>query len=521
MNVIEDAELLRRFATKRAEDDFAELVKRHLNLVYSATLRQVGGDRQLAEEVTQSVFTDLARKADSLSRRESLVGWLYTSAHFAAAKVVRGEQRRRVREQEAHHMLETNANSGAELQWEQLQPVIDDAMHELPEADREAILQRYFEKKPFLLIGAKLGLTENAARMRVERALEKLRGILESRGVASTSVALAAVLGAQAVSAAPVALTATVIASAAVATGGTVAAWSLFTTAKLKVVVPVVCALGAFVALFMQYETLSRLHNENAALRAAQQAGVASAPETRLTSSADAEELERLRREHLDLLRLRGEVGRLRREMAAVKAITSLTNAVAESPVEEESTQQINIKAYFVTADDLALLGLSVEAVTGIPTGDQMKWLLKKLQESHPLDYLSQLQVTTISGRQARLSATQSVTNGSTVKVTGPTLDILPTMRKDGRTIELRMVGNMDHSYELAELENSGVVNPPIMAGANTWVVWDGQTVAESMKLGNQRFVMFVMPTLIDPAGNPVHAEAEKATFIEPKQVQQ
>jgi hypothetical protein len=169
----------------------------------------------------------------------------------------------------------------------------------------------------------------------------------------------------------------------------------------------------------------------------------------------------------------------------------------------------------------LALLGLSVEAVTGIPTGDQMKWLLKKLQESHPLDYLSQLQVTTISGRQARLSATQSVTNGSTVKVTGPTLDILPTMRKDGRTIELRMVGNMDHSYELAELENSGVVNPPIMAGANTWVVWDGQTVAESMKLGNQRFVMFVMPTLIDPAGNPVHAEAEKATFIEPKQVQQ
>ena len=105
-------------------------------------------------------------------------------------------------------MQQTNANSGAELQWEHLQPVIDEAMHELPEPDREAILQRYFEKKPFLQIAAKLGLTENAARMRVERALEKLRGILASRGVASTSVALAAVLGTQAVSAAPVALSA-------------------------------------------------------------------------------------------------------------------------------------------------------------------------------------------------------------------------------------------------------------------------------------------------------------------------
>jgi hypothetical protein len=83
------------------------------------------------------------------------------------------------------------------------------------------------------------------------------------------------------------------------------------------------------------------------------------------------------------------------------------------------------------------------------------------------------------------------------------------------------MVGNMGYSYELAELEKSGVVNPPIMAGANTWVVWDGQTAAESRKLGDQRFVMFVTPTLIDPAGNPVHAEAEMATFIEPKHVQQ
>ena len=94
-----DSELLRRFAKTNSEDAFAELVKRHVNLVYSAALRQVNGDAHLAQDVAQTVFTDLARKAGSLSRRESLTGWLYTSAHFAAAKIARTENRRHDREE--------------------------------------------------------------------------------------------------------------------------------------------------------------------------------------------------------------------------------------------------------------------------------------------------------------------------------------------------------------------------------------------------------------------------------------
>src|ERR1700761_5685031 len=94
-----DCELLREFARTNSEDAFAELVKRHVNLVYSAALRQVNGDAHLAQDVTQSVFSDLARKAAWLSRRQSLSGWLYTSAHFAAAKVIRAETRRRNREE--------------------------------------------------------------------------------------------------------------------------------------------------------------------------------------------------------------------------------------------------------------------------------------------------------------------------------------------------------------------------------------------------------------------------------------
>ena len=170
-----DPELLRKFAKTNSEAAFAELVKRHVNLVYSAALRQVNGDEHLAKDVAQMVFTDLARKASSLSRHETLTGWLYTSAHFAAAKIVRGENRRRDREEKI--MREPTSETAPEADWEKLRPTLDDAMHELKETDREAVLLRYFENRPFAEVGAKLGLNENAARMRVERALEKLRDI--------------------------------------------------------------------------------------------------------------------------------------------------------------------------------------------------------------------------------------------------------------------------------------------------------------------------------------------------------
>src|SRR5271163_4789464 len=133
-----DSELLRRFAKTNSEDAFTELVKRHVNLVYSAALRQVNGDGHLAKDIAQIVFTDLARKANSLSHRKTLTGWLYTSAHFAAAKIVRGENRRRDREEK--FMREPNSETAPEADWEKLRPTLDDAMHELKQTDRDDIL---------------------------------------------------------------------------------------------------------------------------------------------------------------------------------------------------------------------------------------------------------------------------------------------------------------------------------------------------------------------------------------------
>jgi RNA polymerase sigma factor (sigma-70 family) len=266
-----DSELLRQFAQTNSEAAFAELVKRYVNLVYSAALRQVNGDEHLAKDVAQTVFIDLARKANSLSRRETLAGWLYTSAHFAAAKIVRGENRRRDREEKFMREPANESSAGVSpaqsaQDWEKLRPTLDYAMHELKETDREAILLRYFENRPFVEVGAKLGLNENAARMRVERALEKLRDIFTKRGI-TTATALASVISANAIQIAPANLAATLTtASIATAGTGTFTLLKIMTTTKLKLGISALVVAGATTAFIIQHQAQEKLRVENESL---------------------------------------------------------------------------------------------------------------------------------------------------------------------------------------------------------------------------------------------------------------
>lgn len=164
--MIEDAELLRCYVEERSEGAFAQLVKRRVGLVYSVAVRQCGGDTHLAEDVTQRVFAHLARKAKELARRPVLSGWLYRSAQFAASDVVRGERRRRAREEENHQMSEiSNEGRGADsgqgaVDWGKLRSVLDEAMGELGEEDRDAVALRFFEEKSFAEIGGRFALSE-------------------------------------------------------------------------------------------------------------------------------------------------------------------------------------------------------------------------------------------------------------------------------------------------------------------------------------------------------------------------
>jgi RNA polymerase sigma factor (sigma-70 family) len=195
---VNDNELLRRYVREQSEAAFTELVRRHVRLVYSAALRQMNGDRHAAEDVVQAVFSDLARKAPRLLRHTSLTGWLFTSTRFQAGKTRVAVQRRLIREHASHAMNEILRNDTPDYDWAAMRPVLDDALEELSPLDRDVVLWRYFEQRPFAEIGGRLGLKENAARMRVERALEKLRAGVIKRGVSSSAVALAAALTAHA-----------------------------------------------------------------------------------------------------------------------------------------------------------------------------------------------------------------------------------------------------------------------------------------------------------------------------------
>lgn len=198
----DDLTLLQSYATDGSNEAFAELVARHIDFVYATALRYAGSAYR-AEEVTQSVFTDLARKARSLLGRRELVGWLYISTHYAAVAVVRSEVRRKTREQEAHMLQVLSSDSNAVIDWAKLYPLLDSALRDLNDTDRSAILLRYFKRHTFAEVGKALSMTEDAARKRVDRALDKLHPLLAKRGITSSAAALSAVLTQQPIVAAP------------------------------------------------------------------------------------------------------------------------------------------------------------------------------------------------------------------------------------------------------------------------------------------------------------------------------
>jgi RNA polymerase sigma factor (sigma-70 family) len=267
-----DAELLREFTERGSEPAFTELVQRHVDLVYSAALRQVGLDDHLARDVAQLVFLGLARKATKLADRPSLAGWLYTSTHYAAANIVRAERRRRTHELRSHMMHGGPSDNSATVDWDRLRPVLDAAMLELSEHDREIVVQRFFGGRSFAEIGANLNMNEDTARKRAERALDKLHPLLARRGIRSTSEALALALLSHAVPAAPSGL-ATALSAAAMSNAvvplAAAAAAPFFTMSKLSMTVAVASLALLGGTWIVQQKRVSGARAELSALNAA------------------------------------------------------------------------------------------------------------------------------------------------------------------------------------------------------------------------------------------------------------
>ncbi len=223
-------QLLLDYARNGSETAFRELVAHYLDLVYSVALRRVTGDTHRAQDVAQTVFIDLARMARSLSKDVMLGGWLHRHTCFVAANVMRGERRRQSRERQAVEMNALHDDPKSNL--DQLAPVLDEAINELDESDRTAILLRFFEERDFQSVGKALGSTEDAARMRVTRALDKLHLRLRRRGIATSAAALSSVLAAGAVQSAPVGL-ATAISASAILAGTAAQTSALIATNKI------------------------------------------------------------------------------------------------------------------------------------------------------------------------------------------------------------------------------------------------------------------------------------------------
>jgi RNA polymerase sigma factor (sigma-70 family) len=250
MDQLEDSALLRRYVQHQSDDAFAALVTRHINLVYSVALRQ-GGSPENAEEITQAVFIILAKKAAGLRHDKALSSWLFQTSRLTAANFVRSESRRRNREQEAH--MQSILDEPQDAVWPKLAPLLDSAVANLREKDREAILLRFYEGKNLRDVGVALGASEAAAEKRVSRALERLREFFSKRGVDSTAAMISGALSTYCVQTAPAAFAKSATA-AAIAKGG-LASGPILTLVKgtLKVMawtkVKMSVAVGATVLL--------------------------------------------------------------------------------------------------------------------------------------------------------------------------------------------------------------------------------------------------------------------------------
>jgi RNA polymerase sigma factor (sigma-70 family) len=262
----DDAILLSAYAVGKSERAFAELVNRHVGLVYSVALRRVGHDSHLAEDVVQVVFSALARKAKSLMGRPTLSGWLYVSAHASSAEAVRKERRRRRREEASIFMQEIQDSGKATPEWDRIRPLFDDLIVKLERVDREAIVLRFFEKRSFAEIGASLQLSEDTARKRVERALGKLRSTLTKSGFASSAAALSESLAGELASPPPGGLAAkvanTAISEFATAAVGTSLVMSILNAVQPGVVTLVGIGLGLGTLLTWQYRSIEGLRSE-------------------------------------------------------------------------------------------------------------------------------------------------------------------------------------------------------------------------------------------------------------------
>ena len=366
-----DQQLLRDYAKCHSDIAFAELVRRHVDLVYSAAFRMVC-EAHSAKDVTQAVFVALAQNAPQLTNHPVLFGWLHCTARNLAAKAVRGDARRRAREQEAAAMSELLANE-SDAPWERIAPHLDAALGELSEADRDALLLRYFERKSAREMAQTLGISDEAAQKRVSRAVERLRECFAQRGVTVSASGLVVVISANAVQAAPVGLAITISTAAALAgtsipTTAIATATKAITMTTLQKTIVTAAFISAVGVAFYEARQVARLREENRSLQQ-QHAPLASQIE-QLQRNHDAatrqiaaltDKLASTNKSPSEVLKLRGQVGVLRQEKAEIGSKSALSKITADPETRKAMREQQKMGMSFIYGDLVKRLKLAPE----------------------------------------------------------------------------------------------------------------------------------------------------------------
>ncbi len=500
MNNLTDNQLLADYAERRSEAAFAELVRRHVDLVHSAALRLVR-DAHSAQDVTQGVFVALAQNARQLTRHSILSGWLHCTTRNLAANAVRADVRRRGREQEAAAMNELLSTEPDDLSrqsetqadtWEHIAPHLDDALGELSEPDRAALLLRYFERKSAREMAQTLGVTDEAAQKRVSRAVERLREFFAKRGITVGASGLVVVITANAVQAAPVGLAVTISTAAALA-GTTITTTIIatatkaiaMTTLQKTLVAATFVTVGLVATLVVEHRDNSRLRAELAESRE-QVSNATNSPVPQLSANDDADRARR-QTERSELLRLRGQVALLRSQLqkyavrngdgsraatlgtppVVTADTTPLVSAafvarvpvghtlisggwisekpgkrifMLSSPVAKPNENSVDLQTRLVEVTEAVWNQLGWEdlrsdpkkEIQGLLGAAQTAQLLKSLEGMEGVDLLSAPRITTGNGQEAQLSIGNSSEDGIHIGVT-------PTQTPDGGSFDLSL----------------------------------------------------------------------------------
>jgi RNA polymerase sigma factor (sigma-70 family) len=239
VQTVNDWTLLEAYVTRDSEEAFTELVTRYMPLVYASAVRRAGSE--LAEDISQGVFMILAQKSEKLNRkhRGTVAGWLFRATRFASSEAVRQRRRRIDREQQGVKEEAQRSGPIEEVTWHEIRPLLDHALDALRPRDRDAVIMRYMQGASFADVGTALGVSENTATKRVERAVEKLRNFFERKQIVIGVPLLASILSSRATSAGAAALAETcaaaVLASKTVVTTGTAAAICTATAKSMAV----------------------------------------------------------------------------------------------------------------------------------------------------------------------------------------------------------------------------------------------------------------------------------------------